>query len=209
MVTKPQKAPKGLHGIRNMAILLNMANTHLCEEVHLQKAGIAIGNHLEELKSDISLLKKKFPGKFIKEVNTEQVIENFDEIARQLQEPDKETLNKCSTGALGLELENVVNVMGHALDAIKNQVEGDPDTYSKTESVLALMGRIKSIGKKLFALSTLTIKVTCVAVAILLVVFASLFLTMDSQKNLLDEVSQYRSHIQGQLAILSNADDER
>ncbi len=209
MAVKPHNIPKGLHGIRDMALLLNMANTHLCEEVYLQKAGLAIDNHLKELRGDISSLKEKFPGKFVKEVDTDQVIENFQGIVRRLQEPDKEILKKCTTGALGLELENVVNVMGHAIDAIKSQVEGELGTYSKAESVLALTGWIKPIGHQLFALSTLTVKVTGAAVSILLVVFTSLFLSMDSQQDLLNKVSQYRTHIQGQLEILSSADAEK
>ena len=142
-------------------------------------------------------------------MDTDQLIENFQGIVRRLQEPDKETLKTCTTGALGLELENVVNDMEHALDAIKSKVEGEPGTYSKAESVLALTGWIKSIGHQLLALSTLTAKVTGVAVSILLVVFASLFLSMDSQKDLLDKISQYRTRIQGQLAILSSADAEK
>ena len=209
MAVKPHNIPKGLHGIRDMALLLNMANTHLCGEVYLQKAGLAIDNHLKELRSDISSLKEKFPGKFVKEVDTDQVIENFQGIVRRLQEPDKEILKKCTTGALGLELENVVNVMGHAIDAIKSQVEGELGTYSKAESVLALTGWIKPIGHQLFALSTLTVKVTGAAVSILLVVFTSLFLSMDSQQDLLNKVSQYRTHIQGQLEVLSSADAEK
>jgi len=209
MAAKPHNTPKGLHGIRDMALLLNMANTHLCEEVYLKKAGLAIDNHLKELRNDISSLKKEFPGKFVKEVDTDQVIESFQGIVRRLQEPDKETLKKCTTGALGLELENVVNVMGHAIDAINSQVEGELGTYSKAESVLALRGWIKPIGHRLLALSTLTVKVTATAVSILLVVFTSLFLSMDSQQDLLDKVSQYRAHIQGQLEILSSTDVEK
>ena len=208
MAPKSNKTPRGLHGIRDMALLLNMANSHLCEEVYLQKVGLTVNNHLEELKTDISDLKKKFPGQFVREVDTDQVIENFQGIVRQLQEPDKETLKKCQTGALGLDLENVVNVMEHTLETIKGQVEGELGSYSKIESVLVLTKWIKSIGHQLFALSTLTVRVAAVAIGILLVVFASLFLSMDSQKDLLDKISQYRSHIQGQLAILSNADDE-
>jgi molecular chaperone GrpE (heat shock protein) len=208
MAPKSNKTPRGLHGIRDMALLLNMANSHLCEEVYLQKVGLTVNNHLEELKTDISDLKKKFPGQFVKEVDTDQVIENFQGIVRQLQEPDKETLKKCQTGALGLDLGNVVNVMEHTLEAIKGQVEGELGSYSKIESVLALTRWIKSIGYQLLALSTLTFRIVAVAIGILLVVFASLFLSMDSQKDLLDKISQYRSHIQGQLAILSNADDE-
>ena len=209
MAAKHRNTPKGLHGIRDMALLLNMANTHLCGEAYLQKAGLAIDNHLKELRSDISSLKKKFPGKFVKEVDTDQVIENFQGIVRRLQEPDKEILKKCKTGALGLELENGVNVMGHAIDAIKSQVEGELGTYSKAEYVLALAGWIKPIGHQLFALSTLTVKVMGVAVSILLIVFTSLFLSMDSQQDLLNKVSQYRTHIQGQLKILSSADTKK
>ncbi len=210
MASKPLKAARGLRGIRNMALLLNMANTHLCEEVYLKKAGLAIDNHLNELLMDISSLKKKFPGKFIKEIDTDQVIENFKGIIRRLQEPDNETLKLCTTGALGLELENVVNVMAHGMDAIESLVEGEVKTYSKAEkSILALTRWIKSIGHQLFTLSTLTIRITCAAISILLVVFISLFLTMDSQQDLLDKISQYQTHIQGQLAILSTTDAEK
>ena len=210
MAARTKNTTKGLHGIRDIALLLNMANTHLCEEVYLKKVGLAIDNHLEELGGDISSLKKKFPGRFVKEVDTDQVIENFQGIVQQLQEPDKETLKKCSTGALGLELENVVNVMGHALDAIKSKVEGELGTYSKAdESVLTLTKWIKSIGHQLFSLSAMTVRITSIAVSILLVVFVSLFLSMESQKDLLDKISQYRTHIQGQLAILSSSDAEK
>ena len=100
MAAKPPSTSKGLHGIRDMAILLNMANIHLCEEVYLKKVGLSIDNHLKELRSDISSLKKKFPGKFVKEVDTDQVIENFQGIVQRLQEPDKEILKKRPTGAL-------------------------------------------------------------------------------------------------------------
>jgi len=210
MAARPNKTTKGLDGIRDMALLLNLANTHLCEEVYLKKVGLAIDNHLEELGGDISSLKKEFPGKFIKEVDTDQVIENFQGIARRLQEPDKETLKKCSTGALGLELENVVNVMGQTLDTIKSKVVGELGTFSKAEgSVLTLAGWIKFIGRQIFTLSSFTFRITSAAFSILLVVFISLFLTMDSQQDLLDKVSQYESHIQGQLAILSRTNAEK
>jgi molecular chaperone GrpE (heat shock protein) len=209
MAGKTPNPPKGLHGIRDMALLLNMANTHLCEEVYLRKVGLAVDNHLEELRSDISSLKKKFPGRFVKEVDTDQVFENFQGIVRQLQEPEKEILKKCATGALGLELENVVNVMGHAMDAIKSQVEGEVGSYSKAESVLALKGWIKPMAHRLFTLSTLTLKITGTGVLILLVLFTSLFLTMDSPQDLLDKINQYRNHIQGQTEILSSADAEK
>ena len=210
MAARPNKTTKGLDGIRDMALLLNLANTHLCEEVYLKKVGLAIDNHLEELGGDISSLKKEFPGKFIKEVDTDQVIENFQRIARRLQEPDKETLKKCSTGALGLELENVVNVMGQTLDAIKSKVVGELGTFSKAEgSVLTLAGWIKFIGRQIFTLSSFTFRITSAAFSILLVVFISLFLTMDSQQDLLDKVSQYENHIQGQLAILSRTNAEK
>ena len=210
MASKPLKTARGLRGIRNMALLLNMANMHLCEEVYLKKASLAIDNHLNELIDDISSLKKKFPGKFIKEVETDQVIENFQGIIRRLQEPDNETLKLCSTGALGLELENVVNVMADGMDAIESQVEGELATYTKADkSVMTLTRWIKSIGRQFFALSTLTIRITCAAISILLVGFISLFLSMDSQQDLLDKISQYETHIQGQMAILSTTDAEK
>jgi molecular chaperone GrpE (heat shock protein) len=210
MAAKSRNTLKGLHSIRDMALLLSMANTHLCEEVYLKKAGLAIDNHLEQLGSEISSLKKKFPGQFVKEVDTDQVFENFHGIVGRLQEPDKETLKKCSTGALGLELENVVNVMGHALDAIQKQVEGKLGTYTKAdESVLTLTEWIKFIGRQIFALSNFTVKITGAAVSILLVVFVSLFLSMDSQQDLLDKISHYQTLIQGQLAIVSSTDAEK
>jgi len=209
MVANPPNTFKGLHGIRDMALLLSTANTHLCEEAFLQKAGLTIDNHLKELGSDISFLKKKFPGKFIKEVDTDQVFENIQKIVRNLQAPDKEIRKKCKSGALGFELENGINVMGHAIDAIRSQVEGELGTYSKTESVMVRMGWIKSIGFQLFALSALTVKLTGVVFLILFVVFISLFLSMESQQDLLNEVSQCRTHIQGQLELLSSTDAEK
>ena len=209
MDANPQNTFKSLHGIRDMALLLGMANTYLCEEEFLQKAGVTIDSHLEELRVDISSLKKKFPGKFVKEADTDQLIDNIQQIVRRLKEPDKEIKKKCRIGALGLELENGVNVIGHTIDTIRSQVEGELGTYSRTESVLASVGWIKSIGRKIIALSALTAKLACVVALILAVVFASLFLSMDSQADLLKEVNQCRNHVEKHLGILSNADAEK
>ncbi len=209
MTANPQNTFKGLHGIRDMALLLGIANAHLCEDEFLQKAGVTIEDHLEELRVDISSLKKKFPGKFVNEADTDQLIDNIKQIVRRLKGPDKEIKKKCRIGALGLELENGVNVIGHTIDTIRSRVEGELGTYSKTESVLASVGWIKSIGRKIFAVSALTAKLACVVVLILAVVFASLFLSMDSQADLLKEVIQCRDHVAEHLKILSNADAEK
>ena len=209
MVANPQTTFKGLHGIRDMALLLGMANPYLCEEEFLQKAGATIDNHLEELRLDIASLKKKFPGKFVKEADTDQLIDNIQQIVRRIKEPDKEIKRKCRIGALGLELENGVNVIGYTIDTIRSQVEGELGTYSKTESVLVKVGWIKSIGRRIIALSALTAKLAGVVVLILAVVFASLFLSMDSQEDLLKEVNQCRDHAAKHQTILSNADAEK
>jgi hypothetical protein len=209
MMAKPQNTFKGLHGIRDMALLLGIANVYLCEEEFLQKAGVTIGNHLEELRVDISSLKEKFPGQFVKEADTDQLIDNIQQIVQRLKEPDKDIQKKCKIGALGLELENGINVIGHTIDTIRSQVEGELGTYSKTESVLASVGWIKSLGRKIIGLSALTVKLAGVVVLILAVVFTSLFLSMDSQEGLLKEVHQCRDHVAEHLKILSNADAEK
>jgi hypothetical protein len=209
MMAKPQNTFKGLHGIRDMALLLGIANVYLCEEEFLQEAGVTIGNHLDELRVDISSLKEKFPGQFVKEADTDQLIDNIQQIVQRLKEPDKDIQKKCRIGALGLELENGINVIGHTIDTIRSQVEGELGIYSKTESVLASVGWIKSLGRKIIGLSALTVKLAGVVVLILAVVFTSLFLSMDSQEDLLKEVHQCRDHVGEHLKILSNADAEK
>jgi hypothetical protein len=209
MMAKPQNTFKGLHGIRDMALLLGIANVYLCEEEFLQEAGVTIGNHLDELRVDISSLKEKFPGQFVKEADTDQLIDNIQQIVQRLKEPDKDIQKKCRIGALGLELENGINVIGHTIDTIRSQVEGELGIYSKTESVLASVGWIKSLGRKIIGLSALTVKLAGVVVLILAVVFTSLFLSMDSQEDLLKEVHQCRDHVAEHLKILSNADAEK
>ena len=175
MASDSQYTFKGLHGIRDMALMLSLASDYLCEEVFLKKAGLTTDMHLKELKSDISSLKKRFPGKFVKEVDTDRALEEIHTIAGLLQKSDKEILKKCCAGELGLELEDSVSALANTVKATRMQVEGELKAYTKTESVLSHIGWIKSISHPIIGLSTLTVRLLGVVVLAAAMFFVYLF----------------------------------
>lgn len=209
MFSDPRESFKGIHGIRDMALMLSLANAYLCEGVFLKKIGLIIDNHLKEIKNDISSLKKQFPGKFVKEVDTDEVLEEIHVTAHRLQEPDKEIAKKCSVGELGLELEASLDALLDTVDAIRMQVEGEVEGYTKAESILRHLVWIKSVGHKIVALSTLIFKLFGLVLLAAAMLSTYLFVTMESEEDLLKRVEQSRSYIQEQMEVLSRSKVEK
>ncbi len=209
MASGPQGAFRSIHGIRDMALMLSVGNAYLCDVLFLKKIGLTIDTHLKELKNDILSLKKQFPGKFVKEVDADQVLEGIQITAQRLQQPDKEIAKKCSAGELGRELEARVSDLVGTIDAIRVQVEGEVEGYTKKEALLTQVGRVKSLGHQIVALISLVLKLSGVLVLVGAMVFGYLFFTMESEEALLKELDQSKSHVQAQLELIARLQAER
>jgi hypothetical protein len=192
-----------------MALMLSIGNAYLCDAVFLKKIGLTIDTHLKELKSDISSLKKQYPGKFEREVETERVLEGIQITAQRLKEPDKDITEKCSVGELGRELEANVDALVDTVDAIRVQVAGDVEAYTKKEAILAQVGRIKSLGHLIVVLFSLTFKVIGVLILVGVMVFSYLYFTMESEEALMKELDRSRSHVEEQMKLIARLEGEK
>jgi hypothetical protein len=209
MASDRQESLRSIHGIRDMALMLSIGNAYLCDAVFLKKIGLTIDTHLKELKSDISSLKKQYPGKFEKEVEADQVLEGIQMTAQHLQEPDKDITKKCSAGELGRELEASVDVLVETVNAIRIQVEGELEGYTKKEAILAQVVRVKSVGHLIAVLVTLAFKVIGVLVLVGAMVFSYLYFTMESEEALLKELDQSKSQVESQMKLIARLEGER
>lgn len=209
MASEAQGIFRGIHGIRDMALMLSLGNAYLCEPVFLKKIGASIDAHLQGLKNDISSLKKQFPGQFLREVDADQVLKEIQGTAQRLKSPDKELARQCSAGDLGLQLEEGVDALIEVVDAIRSRVEGEIEGYTKKEAILNQVARIKALGRQIGLFFRLVVKFSGVLALAGAMVFAYLFFTMESEEELLKVLNQSKKHIQAQLKLIAELQAER
>ena len=200
-----QNVIKALSEIRNNAIMLSLANAYFCEEPFLKKIGRSIDSSVEKLKGDIYSLKKSFPGKFVEEIDTDEIIKEIHRTAQSLQNPDEDINEKCTVGSLGRELEARTKSLSNAVNAIRRQVEGEGLTYTKKDSAVGIFVNIKdSLGASFF----LVLKVFLCLLVVSLLAFAYLFLTLENKDDLLKEISKSEAQLKSQQEIVSQLDLE-
>lgn len=200
---------KGLREIRNGAHLLSLANAYLCEEPFLKKIGASIHAQIEGIQVGISALKKKFPGKFAHDIDTEEILEEIRRISQNLQNPDQTVQEKCTVGELGHELEDRLQKLSSTIGSIRDQVEGAGLTYTKKDSFLNLFGGLRhSGGRAASGLGTL-LKVFAGLLVLLAIAVAVLFFTMEKEKDLLGNIAAKKAHIRSQEEIIEELDREK
>jgi len=198
-----------LKEIRDSVLMLSIGNAYLCEELFLKKIGRRIDVNVEKLKNDISALKKRYPGKFVTEVDTDEILKGIHGTAQRLQKPDKETEEKCTIGKLGQEMEASVNILTTAISTVRTQVEGDSLTYTRKDSVIKTVGSVKSIGSSIGSVFALFLKILFCLIVISILPLSYLFFTMDKEENLLKEIANKEQYIQSQQGILSKFEAEK
>ncbi len=205
----PQSNFGALNEIRDRVLMLSLGNAYLCEEPFLKKIGHVINLNLLKLKEDITSLKKRFPGKFTDEVETDEILNGINRIAQHLQNPDKEINEKCTVGALGRELEESVNKLTEAINAVRIQVEGESPVYTKADSILGLFGWLRPVGNLMATLSGFIGKLFIFLIIASILIFSYLFLTMEKEGDILKEIAKSEAYIQSQQEILSQLDYEK
>ena len=170
---------------------------------------ITIESNTQKLKGDIVSLKEKFPGKFVHDVETNEILDKLHNKAQELKNPDQELNEKCMVGALGEELETDIKALTQAVRTIRDQVEGEALTYTKKDSLLNLMGGIRETGRPFEDKIRLTLKILFWLILVSILPFSYLFLTMENEKDLLEKIAQEEAFIRSQQAVLSKIDREK
>jgi hypothetical protein len=205
MGSESQNPLSALKDIRDCAFLLNLGRAYLCEEPFMKKIGLTIDSRLKNLREEILSLKKQFPGKFVREVSTDELLEQLHKTAQGLQNPDQEINERCTVGELGRELEETVHALAEAVNAIRFQVEGTVPAYTKADSVKGLFGRIMPTGKVV----SLLLKVVAVLAVVAVLSFSFLFFTMEKESPLLEEIAKSEAHVRSQQGIISELTHEK
>ncbi|MBN2123157.1 MAG: hypothetical protein JW821_02590 [Deltaproteobacteria bacterium] len=195
---------RSLDEIRDRVIMLDLGRAYLCEEPFLRKFGRAIEVHLDRLREDISVLKKEFPGKFENEVETGEIFEKGKAVALRLTEPDRETLDRCTIGDLGKELDGLVRSLTRSILSVRMQVEGSPPAYTKKDSLLGFFDWLKPIGTLFSFLSGRFLKILLVLVLAAGVAFSILFSTMERAEPIQERIKHSEAIIRSQKEILAD-----
>jgi hypothetical protein len=198
-----------LQEIKDNALMLSLGNKFLCEASFLKKIGHGIDTSIETLRADIFSLKKMFPGEFVHEVDTDAILEELQHIARKLQNPDREINEKCTTGELGKELRAHTRSLTSAVRNIKSRVEGEDLTYSRKDSFLSLANSLKNAASYVGMAVAFTFKGLLLLVLLFIGLFLSLYLTMEKEETLLEEIAQSETYIRSQREVLSQLEKEK
>jgi len=192
-----------LNAIRKNTLLLMIAKEYLCKDVFLIKLGNNIKQNIKRLKDDISSLKKKFPGKFATEVETDGILEKISATARDLIKPDKDIKESCISGELGRKLEADVKSIAEAVNLIKIQVQGRTVVYTRKESFLNIFAGLRGIARSLSSALILGVKILSFLIIIAIVAFSYLYFTMEKEGPLSKEIAESQEVISDRQKSLS------
>lgn len=192
--------------IRSNALLLSVANAYLCEPPLLKRIGQEMVAGLGALEGQISRLKGQFPGKFVKEVETDRLVKEVRRKAEELQSPDKSVLDKCAIGDLGKELEEGIAALTEGVRSLQGQVEGKLAPYTAREAVSAALEK----GGAIFpGFSPVVIRGFFLLMACLAIVFVYLFFTMHTDEDLVREIQAAEAQLQADQKIYAEIEAEK
>jgi hypothetical protein len=205
----PEGQFTSLKQIRDRALLLSLGHEYLCDEPFLKKTGLLIDSNVGKLRGDIRSLKQRFPGKFEGDSKTDDLLDDINDLARELQQPDKKINEKCAGGALGRELEQRIKALVETIDEIRVQVEGHTPVYTKGDAVLGLFGRLKPAVRAVATSSSFTIKFVVLLTLAALFPFSYLLLTMETEKDVLQEISRIEISLKSEQKALAQLITEK
>jgi hypothetical protein len=206
----PHNHLSALHEIRDRAYMLSLGNAYLCEDVFLRKIGSEIASMLKTLSEDIVAIKKRFPGKFADDVDTETLLKELHARAKELQSPSAAMNDKCAAGELGRELEQAVQNLTQAIKRVTAKVEGTLPGYTKKDAVIAVLDRAKApAGIAVSSVAALIFKVFIFLLILATGPFVYLLVTMEREPALLGEIKKHEAQIRSQKEIIASLEKEK
>jgi len=178
--------------------MLSVGREYVSSEPMLKKIGEDLLKHAEELKTEVQDLKRRFPGKLVREVEADSLIEEFQKKVRLLQEPDEEVLQKCSTGLLGRELEEDVKALASAVQGVQDLVEGRSTSFTKKDSMLSTFSRFGLLLSPVSTTGKILFRIVSIAILLGVVTFLTLYFTMEKEEKLGQEIVRLNALIERQ-----------
>lgn len=203
-----ERSFSALNEIRDRALLLSLGKDYLCKASILETFGLDVDASAKQLESNILSLRKRFPGKFTHEIDTDGILKKIHHIANRLQKPDKGVMNECTVGTLGQELEEQVHSLTHAINDIRNLVDGKPLKDNRKASISKLAEGTLDFGSRLGQGFISLLKILFCLLLVSGVAFVYLFLTMEREDTFLKQVARSEALIQSQQKVLMQLNDE-
>lgn len=197
-----------LHKIREQVLVLSVGKEYVSSEPMLKKVGHDLSQHVDQFQVEIEELKKRFPGKFVSEIETKEPIEEFRKKVQLLMNPDEGTLHRCSTGELGRDLEEDVKALARMVRGIQDLVEGRSATFTKRDSVLTTFGRLKVLLNPVGKTGKILLRIISIAVLLVGVTFSVLYFTMEKEEKLRHEVAQLNALMEEQEGMVARISEQ-
>jgi hypothetical protein len=197
-----------LNEMKDKAILLSMASEYLCEDHFLKKTGIIIGNNAEVLKDYIEHTEKQFVGRPVDEVGVNEILESIIHIAELLQQGDEGAREECAEGKLGQELYEKIKSLAQGIKTLEQRVGGEAISPPRRDPFKVVRNLFEFALKTIIATSKVGFKLAVTLIIICLMAFSFLFLTMESEKRLVEKIEQSRADIRSAQATLTQIDNE-
>lgn len=188
---------------KDWVILLDMAGEYVCERHVLNRIASSIEKNSVVLRNWSEELKERFVGKPLHEIDVEEPLEKLIRFSKKLEEADDYVPSQCREGKVARELEDKVRLVRERLDALEDRVEGEAAPYTVGDSVGNILGRLKVMLHALVSTSRLATKIIFVVLLGCLVTFVALSATMETEKDVLQDIYQSRSVIRTKEAELS------
>jgi hypothetical protein len=194
---------RAIKDIHNIGIMLTGASEYVCEEGVLKRFSRYLQAYHKRLESDITSLKKEYPGKFPETPELDNSLSRITDISAALEQDKKAVETKCRAGSFGHELNTQVAELKSGVRDIWETVTGKVSGYSITDR---LSGGGETVTSALYNISPfgpIPRKIIIAVLAIAAVVFGYLFFTMESEDALVQGIKNDRAHLETERQALT------
>jgi hypothetical protein len=194
---------RAIKDIHNIGIMLSGASEYVCEEGVLNRFSRYLQAYHKRLESDITSLKKEYPGKFPETPELNNSLSRITDISAALERDKKAIETKCRAGSFGHELNTQVAELRSAVRDIWETVTGKVSGYSITDR---LSGGGETVTTALYNISPfgpIPRKIIIAVLAIAAVIFGYLFFTMESEDELVKGIKSDLAHLETERQALT------
>ncbi len=202
------EANGALSELKDLIILLDMAGDYLCAETFLQKMALAIGENCRVLKDWSKELRERFVGKPLHEIDIEEPFEELASFSKDLMEAGGNMDDPCRKGTVARRLDEKMQFLKKRLAELKDRVEGEAAPYTARDSAGRFLGKLKFIIRGFVTTYKVASRVIFILLMICVFSFVALFITMEKEDRVLEEIHHTKDIIRSREAQLAGINSE-
>jgi hypothetical protein len=204
-----QDMKMAIRAIKDITVMLTGASEYVCEKRMLKRYSSDIEKNLDTLETYLSRLKGRFPGRFPEALSPDSSLMKLKQIAASMKADDSAIEATCREGKLGDELFLGLKELKAALTDISGTLAGKVvSAYSFADRITGLGGRVKSPFAGISAFISTIGKIGIAVVIALILSFAYLYVTMESEDTLVASINTVVTSIQAQKDTLAKQRNE-